>query len=303
MQQILCTYSLLLIMAIEAIVVRTWRQLHDPCCKLCTECQLHMQSSLANQVCPTAAPQVCMIETYKERQQNAVKQREARRRYLARCRAVQELERQVGGCVAGWLIKTSTSERVPSTAGGCTRAAHAPYNSHCCLSKLQVEERELHQKELAAAGGLAAAAAPAPATMAPAARAEAAPELHLQPSIDLTSAASGAFSINGVNGHGGSVDSAIGGAGEQTGRAGLRRRLTRLSVRGWALAKGTFGLARQLHHPCVATPIDSGSLCHFVIANLNSGHPVPSSAHLPPPVRTGAEQARSAGGPACRAAG
>ena len=29
MQQILCTYSLLLIMAIEAIVVRTWLQAHD----------------------------------------------------------------------------------------------------------------------------------------------------------------------------------------------------------------------------------------------------------------------------------
>lgn len=59
------------------------------------------QRSFANQVCPTAALQVCMIETYKERQQNAVKQQEARRRYLARCRAVHELERQVGGCAAG----------------------------------------------------------------------------------------------------------------------------------------------------------------------------------------------------------
>lgn len=41
--------------------------------------------------------QVCMIETYKERQQNAAKQRDARRRYLARCRAVQDLQRQVPG--------------------------------------------------------------------------------------------------------------------------------------------------------------------------------------------------------------
>lgn len=151
-QQILCTYSLLLIMAVEAIVV-------------------------------------CMIETYKERQQNAEKQRQARQRYLACCKAVQELERQV-------------------------------------------HERQQHQKDLAAAGGLeAAAAAPAPGPHAAGAEHPAAPELHPQPSADLMNAVSGSFSMNGANGRHGSVDSAIGSQGyEQPGRAGLRRRLTRLSA-------------------------------------------------------------------------
>ena len=54
------------------------------------------------------SPQVCMIETYKERQQNAVKQREARRRYLARRRAVRELQWQVG---VHWVAASDASNR------------------------------------------------------------------------------------------------------------------------------------------------------------------------------------------------
>lgn len=66
-----------------------------------------------------------MIETYKERQQNAEKQRQARQRYLARCKAVQELERQVGCWVVVWkcLLQAVGAGRWQCSVGGSTREA------------------------------------------------------------------------------------------------------------------------------------------------------------------------------------
>lgn len=149
-QQILCTYSLLLIMAIEAIVASTFSArlpLRLSACNACRRlCVVPVRATPTHATVPDphcafparrlkccsfshSHPQVCMIETYKERQQDAEKQREARRRYLARCRAVQELERQVGaGC--RFVRLSSMHTCLPSDG---TLPCHARNSAAICL--------------------------------------------------------------------------------------------------------------------------------------------------------------------------
>lgn len=125
--------------------------------------QLFLEPSSASTPCwpPNtgclAAPQVCMIETYKERQQNAEKQRQARQRYLARCKAVQELERQVG-C---WVVVCRACFRLLGEAGGSAAWAARPERP-LTASQLPWHHVTLRLSRSAAAGARAAAASEGP---------------------------------------------------------------------------------------------------------------------------------------------